>query len=47
MSHVMVTQSHNTKKDIKGSRTDNIILYVNNILILYIIHGLLSRLDIV
>ena len=45
ISHVMVTQSHNTKKNIKGSETDNIILYINNILILYIIHGLLSRLD--
>jgi len=47
MSHVTVTPPHNTKKDVKGSGTDNIILHINNILILCIIHSLLSRLDIV
>jgi len=34
MSHVMVTQSCDTKKDVKGSRTNYIISDDNNILAL-------------
>jgi len=43
MSQSQVTQSYNTKKDIKGFKTDNIIQYNNSMLALWSIHRLKNK----